>query len=97
MKITLEEFGELSGMCPNPQKRSLFIAGTDASVAADISSLMQMEVKHLPVKYLGVPLISSRLRRWIVKSLRLKSSRKYIIGTQKLYLMLVEYNLLLLC
>ena len=76
IKRTLEEFGELSGLCPNPQKSSLFIAGTDARVAADISSLMQMDVKHLPVRYLGVPLIFGRLRQVDCEELKAKILKK---------------------
>lgn len=62
LKHTLNEFGQLSGLIPNLQKSSIFIAGVSSGVQTNICNLMGMEMKILPVKYLGVPLISSRLR-----------------------------------
>ena len=63
LKHTLNEFGQLSGLIPNLQKSSsIFMAGVSSGVQTNICNLMGMEMKVLPVKYLGVPLISSRLR-----------------------------------
>lgn len=52
----------LSGLSLNLQKSSVFITGTIDQVREDICSLMGMIVKEFPIKYLGLPLISTRLK-----------------------------------
>ncbi|CDP14221.1 unnamed protein product [Coffea canephora] len=55
------EFGSMFGLSPNLQKCQIFIAGLDAQEADSSRDIMQMPRRMLPVKYLGLPLISSRL------------------------------------
>ena len=64
VKITMDEmekFEAFSRMQVNKQKSVVFLAGVSDSVKATILSLMRFSMGSLPVKYLGVPLISSRL------------------------------------
>lgn len=62
LKRSLDEFGCISGLTPNLQKSSIFITGVDVGIKTEICGIMGMEVQSLPVKYLGVPLISTRLK-----------------------------------
>ena len=61
IKKTMLEFGSMFGLSPNLQKCQIFIAGLDAQEADSSRDIMQMPRRMLPVKYLGLPLISSRL------------------------------------
>ena len=57
----LGDFSNMSGLCPNRQKSSLYIAGSDKLFNDAIHSVFQFHVWELPIKYLGLPLLSSRL------------------------------------
>lgn len=43
-------------------KSHMLVAGVSEEVKADLVRCIGMEVKELPVRYLGVPLISTKLR-----------------------------------
>lgn len=58
----LEVFRQLSGLSPNPDKSNVFMCGIAANVGEQILSLLGYNAGCLPVRYLGVPLISSRLK-----------------------------------
>lgn len=62
IKDSLEEFSSMAGLYPNLQKSSIFMAGVNDQLRVDICNLMGMEIKEFPVKYLGFPLISTRLK-----------------------------------
>ncbi|XP_028099266.1 uncharacterized protein LOC114298836 [Camellia sinensis] len=80
IKTGLMEFQSLSGLALNPQKSHVFFSGCDASLRNDILRITQFQEGHLPVKYLGVPLIPIRLKAIDCQSLvtritvRIKSS-----------------------
>ena len=57
----LEKFDTFSGLQVNKQKSAVFLAGINDSVKATILSMTGFSLRSLPVKYLGVPLISSKL------------------------------------
>ena len=61
VKETLSEFSALSGLSVNPLKSAIFCCGMDESVVNEILQLTGFTKDSLPVRYLGVPLISSRL------------------------------------
>ena len=64
VQITMEElakFEAFSGMQVNKQKSAVFLVGINDSVKATILNMTGLSLGSLPVKYLGVPLISSRL------------------------------------
>ncbi|KAJ0725657.1 putative RNA-directed DNA polymerase [Helianthus annuus] len=63
-KVILEAsngFKNMSGLVPSMSKSTVFFANVPNSVKHQIRSIMPFEEGQLPVRYLGVPLISSRL------------------------------------
>lgn len=62
VKHAIDDFGNILGLRPNLQKSNIFFPGVSDDEKVVLSALMRMEVKELPIKYLGVPLISTRLK-----------------------------------
>lgn len=62
IKDGLVEFQTLSGLAPNPHKSHIFFSGCEHSLRSDILGITQFQEGHLPVRYLGVPLITTRLK-----------------------------------
>jgi hypothetical protein len=62
IKDVLLEFESLSGLKANPEKSSLFCAGASHLVKEQIIQCLNIQEGVLPVRYLGVPLISTRLK-----------------------------------
>ena len=63
VQITMDEltkFKAFSGMQVNKEKSDVFLAGIDDSVKAIILNMTRFSLGSVPMKYLGVPLISSR-------------------------------------
>ena len=61
VKSALVEFESLSGLKSNPSKSSFFCSGILERTKHILLSDLWMIEGHFPVRYLGVPLISSRL------------------------------------
>ena len=64
VEITMDErakFETFSGMQVNKQKSVVFLAWVNKNVKATILSMTGFSLGSLPMKYLGVPLISSKL------------------------------------
>ncbi|GKA11711.1 RNA-directed DNA polymerase, eukaryota, reverse transcriptase zinc-binding domain protein [Tanacetum coccineum] len=61
VKRTLEEFSRVSGLKPNMQKSTIFIRGTNVMEQNCILKLIPFSVGKLPMRYLGVPLITKQL------------------------------------
>lgn len=59
---TLEEFYLFSGLQPNLGKSALFYAGVSDSLKDELSGILSIPVGYLPIKYLGVPLITTELK-----------------------------------
>ncbi|GKF32481.1 putative reverse transcriptase domain, reverse transcriptase zinc-binding domain protein [Tanacetum coccineum] len=57
----LEEFKNASGLVPSIPKSTAFFCNVPNALKANILSSMSFTEGTLPVRYLGVPLISSRL------------------------------------
>ncbi|XP_022024390.1 uncharacterized protein LOC110924702 [Helianthus annuus] len=57
----LDSFSKMSGLLPSVQKSTVFFSNVPSYVKAAILNLMPFKEGSLPVKYLGVPLISTRL------------------------------------
>lgn len=57
----LDKFENLSGLKANPSKSFIFLVGVSLEDKQDILGLLQMPESTLPVRYLGVPLITKRL------------------------------------
>ncbi|GJS23740.1 uncharacterized protein Tco_0452372 [Tanacetum coccineum] len=58
---TLEEFMNVSGLVPSIPKSTAFFCNVPIALKSSILNLMPFAEGTLPVRYLGVPLISSRL------------------------------------
>ncbi|GAA0167437.1 hypothetical protein LIER_22373 [Lithospermum erythrorhizon] len=58
IKETLELFGRTTGLLPNLAKSSCFFAGVEVDVERYLCSVIGISKAQLPVKYLGVPLIT---------------------------------------
>jgi len=61
LKSSLDRFSSLSGLHINLAKSSLYLSGIDASLRSCIADRIGIQETNLPVRYLGVPLISTRL------------------------------------
>jgi hypothetical protein len=61
VKAALLEFERISGLKANPSKSSFFCSGISVRMKDHLLAELQMMEGVLPVRYLGVPLISSRL------------------------------------
>jgi hypothetical protein len=61
LKDALEEFGLVSGLVPSLEKSLVFFGNVQPLRQVSILSILPFKVGKLPVKYLGVPLLSKRL------------------------------------
>ncbi|KAB1204039.1 LINE-1 retrotransposable element ORF2 protein [Morella rubra] len=59
----LSKFGSMSGLVPNPAKSQVFTCGVTSEVQGRMIEMLGFAVGTLSVRYLGVPLISSRLEK----------------------------------
>jgi len=61
LKSSLDKFSMLSGLSINLGKSSMYLSGIDDTLQSNIQRQIGIQQQHLPVRYLGVPLISTRL------------------------------------
>ncbi|XP_071923108.1 uncharacterized protein [Coffea arabica] len=61
IKATLEEFSAMSGLNPNLAKFELYMSSGNDQLGMAFSSLIGMPLGRLLVKYLGIPLVSTKL------------------------------------
>jgi hypothetical protein len=61
IKDALIEFEELCGLKANPSKSSLFCSGVSERTKLLLLDDLNMNEGHFPIRYLGVPLISTKL------------------------------------
>ncbi|XP_022003043.1 uncharacterized protein LOC110900463 [Helianthus annuus] len=61
VKNALELFTSISGLVPSPSKSTVFLCNVPPSVRQQILSVMPFQQGVLPVRYLGVPLITTKL------------------------------------
>ena len=62
MLNTLQEFAAMLGLRCNPSKSFVFVSSTSSNIREELINLTGFREGALPITYLGVPLISSRLR-----------------------------------
>ncbi|CAL1357332.1 unnamed protein product [Linum trigynum] len=62
-KAILDTFYTVSGLKCNPAKSEVFCGGVSPSVQTLISSRTGFAIGHLPVRYLGIPLIAGKLNK----------------------------------
>ncbi|XP_042482559.1 uncharacterized protein LOC122062958 [Macadamia integrifolia] len=58
---SLQLFESVSGLCVNSRKSLIFLSGVSEPVKASLLALIGFSLVHLPVKYLGLTLIPTRL------------------------------------
>ncbi|KAJ0479496.1 putative RNA-directed DNA polymerase [Helianthus annuus] len=61
VRDTLQQFSNLSGLVPSIPKCTVFFGNVPQSVKQEILHVLPFREGSLPVRYLGVPLISSKL------------------------------------
>ncbi|KAL8162764.1 hypothetical protein V2J09_014253 [Rumex salicifolius] len=61
LKVTLDEFGDYSGLRANLLKSTLFLGGVSAEEQSSIQLSLGIQLGSFPMRYLGVPLGSNRL------------------------------------
>lgn len=57
----LSTFRDTSGLSVNPQKSSIFMAGVGDREKEEILTYTGIQVRELPLRYLGIPLLAGRL------------------------------------
>ena len=62
IRTMFTKFQDLSGLYPNPNKSDIFLSGTLNAERDQIIRILGFREGELPMKYLGVPLLSSRLK-----------------------------------
>ena len=83
MASTMSKFNAFTGLLANTGKSCVFLAGVEEGVANAICQTLRFTRGTLPVKYLGVPLISSQLKREDCDSLIDKISQRVRSWTSK--------------
>ncbi|GJV65741.1 RNA-directed DNA polymerase, eukaryota, reverse transcriptase zinc-binding domain protein [Tanacetum coccineum] len=61
IKKSLDEFSGFSGLLPNMQKSTLLFGGLSSAEQQNILNIISFSVGKLPVRYLGVPLITKQI------------------------------------
>jgi hypothetical protein len=61
LRSSLDSFTKLSGLTINFAKSSMYLSGIDEGMQHTITNWIGIEQRTLPVRYLGIPLISTRL------------------------------------
>lgn len=61
LKESLDRFANLSGLNINHSKSSIFLAGLSDQLQASLANCMGFSIQTPPVRYLGLPLITTRL------------------------------------
>nr|GEV81593.1 RNA-directed DNA polymerase, eukaryota, reverse transcriptase zinc-binding domain protein [Tanacetum cinerariifolium] len=81
---TMEQFSSISGQFPNMGKSTIFFGSVPLDVQHEILQVMPFQVGHLPMKYLGVPLIAKKLGVNDCKSLSVptKACLSVMVGYQ---------------
>ncbi|KAL7197294.1 hypothetical protein ACSBR2_019889 [Camellia fascicularis] len=62
IKIGLEEFKNLSGLSLRPNKSHIFFSGCDKKLRDEILRVCNFNEGTFPMRYLGVPLVSTKLK-----------------------------------
>ncbi|GJZ55975.1 RNA-directed DNA polymerase, eukaryota, reverse transcriptase zinc-binding domain protein, partial [Tanacetum coccineum] len=62
IKETIEEFGNVSGLLPNYSKSDIIFGSVNDEERQSILKMVPFRVEKLLVKYLGVPLVTKRIR-----------------------------------
>lgn len=66
---SLGAFAAATILCCNRHKRQVFIAGTNDILIEQIRVVLSMDVGAFPIRYLGVPLVRTRIRAMCCQTL----------------------------
>ncbi|KAJ0935111.1 putative RNA-directed DNA polymerase [Helianthus annuus] len=83
IRDALNRFSKVSGLIPNMMKSTVFFGNVPQAIKREILSIMPFQEGALPVRYLGVPLISSKLSYKDCKVLVEKMEKKIDNWTTK--------------
>ncbi|XP_028063083.1 uncharacterized protein LOC114266401 [Camellia sinensis] len=83
IKKSLVEFQTLSGLSPSPNKSHVFFSGCEKKLRDDIMNILQFPKGFLPIRYLGVPLIASKLKACDCKQLVERITKRIKSWTNK--------------
>ena len=83
MKDTLDQFYTFTGLRANSSKSCLFFAGVEEGLSISIGQSFQFSTGSLPMKYLGVPLITTRLTQGDCVELVNKISSRILSWTSR--------------
>ncbi|GJS87046.1 RNA-directed DNA polymerase, eukaryota, reverse transcriptase zinc-binding domain protein [Tanacetum coccineum] len=61
LKRSLDRFSEISGLHPNLGKCTMFCGSLEEDTKKEIGSIFQFKEGKLPVRYLGVPLVTKKI------------------------------------
>jgi hypothetical protein len=61
IQFTFLEFEHLSGLKTNLAKSSLLCSGISTGMKSSLLDRLKMKEDHFPIRYLGVPLVSTKL------------------------------------
>ncbi|KAL5801025.1 hypothetical protein ACOSQ3_032657 [Xanthoceras sorbifolium] len=61
VNVVFGQFQAPSGLVPNPIKSNFFVAGVSSETKQELLGILDFQEGVLPVRYLGVPLISTKL------------------------------------
>ena len=61
LKAALDEFSLLSGLLANYAKSYIFTSGLSSTTNQQLINLIGYTVGYLPIRYLGIPIISTKL------------------------------------
>ena len=84
-------------MFANLRKSSIFVAGVSNEAASHLAASMGFVLGNLPVRYLGLPLLTGRLRANDCVPLVQRITSRIRLGLLEFYLLLVDCSLFVLC
>nr|GFC44052.1 RNA-directed DNA polymerase, eukaryota, reverse transcriptase zinc-binding domain protein [Tanacetum cinerariifolium] len=83
IKEVIDELGDVFGMLPNYNKSTIIFGSINEEDRHKILNVVLFRVKKLPVKYLGVPLITKRIKVKECKSLVEKARNRILSWKNK--------------
>ncbi|XP_038975305.1 uncharacterized protein LOC120106373 [Phoenix dactylifera] len=69
----LQQFRDISGLIPNPDKSSMFICGVPSELRMQLLDILGYNEGALPIRYLGVPLIMTKLKATDCKNAKVEA------------------------
>jgi len=93
IKSCLDQFQMLSGLIPNQDKSCMFICGIESGNKESLLDVFGYNESKLPIKYLGVPLITTKLTSSDCVLLVDRIIERLGVGCITLFLIRVDFSL----